>query len=133
MASTSSSVRPVPVRLQASIAATSPSQSPAAAAAVAAGSPSKIVQEIDQIRLAREERRAVQAEFRKIKEGLDDNEQETIGYRYLIDRFREQLSLGVEEASATSTDTVPAAANSVIQVCVRKRPLSKRGRLCALQ
>ena len=77
------------------------------------------------IRQAREERRAVQAEFRKIKEGLDDADQETLGYRYLIDKFREQLAVAVDQQQPAADAT--ASNSGVIQVCVRKRPLSKRG------
>lgn len=108
-----------PIQIPASSSQKQNNQQPAV---IVAASPSKTVQEIDQIRQAREERRAAQAEFKRIKDGLEDGEE----YRFLIDKFREQLSIATEGKPVEYTTSDPSQTN--IQVCVRKRPLNKRGK-----
>jgi hypothetical protein len=85
-------------------------------------SPSKAVLEIQNIQKAREERRAMQAEVKKMKEGLTTKEQDHLAFRQLIDRFRESNAAALKRIKSE-----PQPQDFPIRVCVRKRPMNARG------
>ena len=85
---------------------------------------SRTALEIQNISRAREERRAMQAEVRKMRQGLDTPEQDILAYCQMIDRFRDGLRVAGGPADTGKSQPTD---DSVIRVCVRKRPLNSRG------
>ncbi|KAL2915751.1 hypothetical protein HK105_204697 [Polyrhizophydium stewartii] len=111
-----------------------PSAKPSAKAAgqrsgIVNTAPSKAVLEVERMRQQRIERRQRQSEIKKAKEGLDEDEQKTLAYRQIIDRFRAEFKSQREALGrrlAAGGDQPARRRTPKIQVCIRKRPIDAR-------
>jgi hypothetical protein len=84
--------------------------------------------EIERIKAEREDRRRKHAEIRKRSEGLTEHQKTIAGYRFLIDKFRNELNLsGDQHEQQFDRNIWQNSGADVIKVVVRKRPLNSKG------
>jgi hypothetical protein len=99
-----------------------PPSTTAATTSTAKKSPSKTQDKIKNIEQARLARRQEQADLKKKLASMDSVDQQTVGYKYLINRFcNEKLQDCIESSGITEP------ANDRIKVCIRKRPFLPKG------
>jgi hypothetical protein len=92
------------------------------------GSPTSVLSEIEKIRISREHRRAAAEKQREARMGKDPVEMANEEYTKLITEFRQQWQVWMER-SFSRHGNGSYGLESPIQVCVRKRPTSKKGTL----
>ncbi|KAI8916216.1 kinesin-like protein KIF2A-like protein [Gorgonomyces haynaldii] len=88
---------------------------------------SKAAQEVEKLRVQREERRQKQLEFKELKESMNEKEVEIMQYRQAIDRFRIEFAKKRAQLKIRlNTKERKQTKQSKIKVCVRKRPLNQK-------
>ena len=92
---------------------------------------SKTVLQVQKLGLQREERRQKQQELKRQKNEIDECDQQTIYYKHIIEAFRFEFASkrSALKGQLHSKFLRNGQRNIKIKVCIRKRPISTKGKI----